>query len=92
MKDALNLGDNIQKLGVREIIEELESNLLDDDKKVNPDIYMAKKMDTEKLILDLSLKYQALSKQTAFICKIQENVGRTEKAKIIIPSLISGDY
>jgi hypothetical protein len=49
-------------------------------------------MGTEELVLDLSLKYQALSKQTAFICKIQENVGKTEKAKIIIPSLISGDY
>lgn len=42
--------------------------------KENADIYQAKKSNTDETILKLSLDYQVLSKKTAFICKIKENV------------------
>ena len=71
LKDALRVDDLVQKLGVHEVIREIETGLLD---KTNPDIYFAKKQDSDQRILELSLKYQVLSKKTAFICKIKENV------------------
>jgi hypothetical protein len=45
----------------------MENSLKD---KVNPDIYRAMKKGTDEDILDLSLRYQLLSKKTAFICRI----------------------
>jgi len=44
--------NDITKLAASQMIKDLERSLLD---RENPDIYMAKKMDSDKLILDLSL-------------------------------------
>lgn len=87
----MEMNDNIQKLGVSKMIKEMERSLLDHD---NADIHQAKSQDFNELILDLSLKYQVLSKKTAFICKIQENVVDKGELveKIIVPSLLSKDY
>lgn len=89
--DAHRIGSVVHKLGTHEIIDELQNNLKDS--QINPDIYRQMKKGTKEEILDLSLKYQVLSSQTAFICKIQDNVlkqGETAE-KVIIPSLISVD-
>ena len=80
--------DLIPKLAVHDMIRRLETE------KTN--IVWISKEDIQETLLDLSLKYGILCKETAFFCETEkENVKvtlDTQKIKIVIPTTTSHDY
>lgn len=82
---------NIQKLAIFDIIKRNEKKKLDISSR--QEVYYATKNSIETEILNLSLHYGILSKQTAFICVMSENSANLKnKQKVIIPSVASADY
>ena len=90
--DALELEDTIQKLGTHEMIRELEAAMQTGTPE-NMDLYRAIKKSVKEELLEISLRYQVLCGETAFVCKIKQNAAAPGQAqKVLIPSLISADY
>jgi len=86
----------IPKLGVFEMIKELEEQKKSGSAaKENKDILWMMEKDIKESLLELSLKYGILCKETAFICEVSDSTDETknlDKIKVIVPSIESSDY
>jgi len=86
----------IPKLAIHDMIKRLEEAQKENKNIKNvPDIYWNEsKEEIQKSLLELSLKYGILCKETAFFCDVKENneLHNTIQAKVIVPTLTTHDY
>ena len=83
--------DLLPKLAIHDMMKRLETSLDSEEK----DILWSDKAEMRSTLLEYSLQYEILCKQTAFLCEITENYGPNKSLKqtnVIVPTILSKDY